>query len=134
MWSFAIWDSQKKELFLSRDIFGEKPLFYYETKKGIYFGSEIKFIQSLSQKKLEVNYKKVLDNLGNGYKSLFKNNQSYFKNVFRLDNAENMHINQNLKISIKKYWTPKLNVNNDQNLKEIIKNTKERLLRSIELG
>ena len=39
----------------------------------------------------------------------------------------------NLKISIKKYWTPKLNVNNDQNLKEIIKNTKERLLRSIEL-
>ena len=132
MWSFAIWDSQKKELFLSRDIFGEKPLFYYETK-GIYFGSEIKFIQSLSQKKLEVNYKKVLDNLGNGYKSLFKNNQSYFKNVFRLDNAENMHINQNLKISIKKYWTPKLNVNNDQNLKEIIKNTKERLLRSIEL-
>ena len=34
MWSFAIWDSQKKELFLSRDIFLEKkPLFYYETKK-----------------------------------------------------------------------------------------------------
>ena len=110
----------------------EKNHYFNRTKKGIYFGSEIKFIQSLSQK-LEVNYKKVLDNLGNGYKSLFKNNQSYFKNVFRLDNAENMHINQNLKISIKKYWTPKLNVNNDQNLKEIIKNTKERLLRSIEL-
>ena len=49
MWSFVIWDS-KKELFLSRDIFGEKPLFYYEIKKGIYFGSEIKYTKSFTKK------------------------------------------------------------------------------------
>ena len=27
MWAFAIWDQKKLELFLSRDSFGEKPLF-----------------------------------------------------------------------------------------------------------
>ena len=48
MWAFAIWDDKIKKLFLSRDRFGEKPLFYYKNQKGIYFGSEIKFIKSLS--------------------------------------------------------------------------------------
>ena len=29
MWAFAIWDNLKQELFISRDRFGEKPLFYF---------------------------------------------------------------------------------------------------------
>ena len=34
MWSFAIWDLKKKKLFLSRDPFGEKPLFYFKNRNG----------------------------------------------------------------------------------------------------
>ena len=29
MWSFAIWDGFKEKIFLSRDRFGEKPLYYF---------------------------------------------------------------------------------------------------------
>ena len=47
MWTFAIWDNKKKTLFLSRDPFGEKPLYYYLSSEGFFFGSEIKFIKSL---------------------------------------------------------------------------------------
>jgi len=36
MWSFAIWDSKNKKLFLSRDRFGEKPLFFFRNEKGFF--------------------------------------------------------------------------------------------------
>ena len=42
IFSFAIWDKRKKELFLARDKMGVKPLYYSETSKGFIFASEIK--------------------------------------------------------------------------------------------
>ena len=42
IFAFAIWDSQNKELFLARDHFGVKPLFYTFYNNTIIFGSEIK--------------------------------------------------------------------------------------------
>jgi len=42
MWAMAIWDEQKEELFLCRDRFGKKPLFYTEQKDKFIFGSEMK--------------------------------------------------------------------------------------------
>ncbi|WP_188207870.1 asparagine synthase (glutamine-hydrolyzing) [Alkalibacillus aidingensis] len=42
IFSFAIWDHEKEELFLARDRLGVKPLFYAEVKGQFIFGSEIK--------------------------------------------------------------------------------------------
>jgi len=48
MWAFAIWDTQEKALFLSRDRFGKKPLFYaYLPEAKFAFASEMKAIFSL---------------------------------------------------------------------------------------
>ena len=41
-WAFAIWDTAKKELFLSRDRVGVRPLFYTQTRDSFLFASEIK--------------------------------------------------------------------------------------------
>lgn len=42
MWAFAIWDSRERQLFLVRDRFGVKPLFYLLQPKRFAFASELK--------------------------------------------------------------------------------------------
>lgn len=41
-WAFALWDNHKKQLFLSRDRIGEKPLHYAVYDNSFVFGSEMK--------------------------------------------------------------------------------------------
>lgn len=47
MWAFAIWDEQEKSLFLSRDRFGIKPLFYLDERSRFVFASELKAFRAL---------------------------------------------------------------------------------------
>lgn len=46
MFAIAAWDTENSELYLSRDRFGVKPLYYYFNGKTLLFGSEIKAIVS----------------------------------------------------------------------------------------
>jgi len=58
MWTFAIWDREEKRLFISRDRFGVKPLYYARLAGGgIAFASEMKAITPLMD---EVKPNKVL--------------------------------------------------------------------------
>jgi asparagine synthase (glutamine-hydrolysing) len=112
MWAFAIWDQKKKKLFLSRDNFGEKPLYYTFENNAFYFGSEIKFIKSLSEIKFRLNKNKIYKYLSFGYKSINNDNNTFYKNVHLLENATNITVDLNLKFIKKKYWRPKLKINN----------------------
>ncbi|WP_280348725.1 asparagine synthase (glutamine-hydrolyzing) [Nocardia neocaledoniensis] len=47
MFAFAIWDTEKQELFLARDPFGIKPLFYASGPGGTAFASEKKSVLEL---------------------------------------------------------------------------------------
>jgi len=44
MFALAIWDTQARELFLARDPYGIKPLYYSQTHSGIIFASQVKAI------------------------------------------------------------------------------------------
>jgi asparagine synthase (glutamine-hydrolysing) len=48
MWAFALWDAAERTLWLSRDRFGEKPLFYARNGEDFFFASELKAFFSLS--------------------------------------------------------------------------------------
>ncbi|MGH7159730.1 MAG: asparagine synthase (glutamine-hydrolyzing), partial [Acetobacteraceae bacterium] len=47
MWAFGIWDSEARMLFLSRDRFGIKPLYYAEKNGSFCFASELKAFLAL---------------------------------------------------------------------------------------
>ncbi|MEK7642709.1 MAG: asparagine synthase (glutamine-hydrolyzing) [Patescibacteria group bacterium] len=47
MWALAIYDAEKKEVILSRDHFGIKPLYYIVKDNKIYFASEIKALKKI---------------------------------------------------------------------------------------
>ena len=49
MWAFAIYQHKEKKLFLSRDRFGIKPLYFYKTAHFFAFASEIKALLSLAK-------------------------------------------------------------------------------------
>ncbi|MBD3345944.1 MAG: asparagine synthase (glutamine-hydrolyzing) [Chitinivibrionales bacterium] len=42
MFSFGLWDENVQKLYLVRDRYGQKPLYYRQTEKGIIFASELK--------------------------------------------------------------------------------------------
>ncbi|MCX7166536.1 MAG: asparagine synthase (glutamine-hydrolyzing) [Rhodocyclales bacterium] len=44
MFAFAIWDAQSHELFLARDPYGIKPLYYTRTRRGFVFASQVKAV------------------------------------------------------------------------------------------
>ena len=90
MFAFAIYDKNKNEIFIARDHFGIKPLYYYQTKDTILFGSEIKSF--LVHPKFEKILNKEL--LGPYLTFSFTpTDETFFKNVYRLPSGHQMTIN-----------------------------------------
>ena len=131
MWSFAIWDNRKKKLFLSRDIFGEKPLYVHSNSNGIYFGSEIKFINSLLENHLIINQSMIARNLLYGFKSIHKKNQTYFKKVYSVNPGQNLIIDLDFNIKKETYWKPKISINKKMTYETAVENCFDKIKKSL---
>lgn len=59
MFAFALWDKFEKKIILSRDRFGEKPLYYGIIENSLIFGSDLKGIKKLIPKSLVINPESV---------------------------------------------------------------------------
>ncbi len=55
MFAFGIWDGKREELFLARDPFGIKPLYYTEQPRFLAFSSEIKSLLQVPDVSREIN-------------------------------------------------------------------------------
>ena len=78
MWAFAWYDERKGRLILSRDRFGEKPLYLWHKNNGLYFASEVKALAALVGEWPDVNENHLLRGLVNGYKALYKKKRNIF--------------------------------------------------------
>ena len=104
MFAFTIWDSMQKKLYVFRDRFGQKPLYYYKDKKEIIIASEIKYIK-LIIKNLNINYKTAHEFIVHA--NLDSNNETFFEKIYKVP-AATYFVIQNNKIIKKKYWSLKL--------------------------
>ncbi len=81
MFAIAIWNSKKKELFLARDQWGIKPLYYYQNNGTFMFASEIKALIEHPDFKKEFNGDVLSAYLC--FNSV-PTEESFFKGVFKL--------------------------------------------------
>ena len=84
MWAMAVWDPRRHELFLARDRFGVKPLFYFQNRERLAFASEIKALLRLHDCPRSPNTSRVRDSL-HGYPSIERHGETLFEGIMRLE-------------------------------------------------
>ena len=134
MWALAIYDKKKKEIVISRDRFSEKPLYYYTTKDGLYFSSDVKAIKTLSKDSFAFNNRRLLSGLICGYKSYYKKpEETFFEKIKNLPGGHFAVIDSLFNFSVKKYYSVNTKANLNLKKDEIIFNTKKLFFNAIRI-
>ncbi len=105
MFAFAIWDEKEQQLFAARDRFGEKPFYYYEDGRYLFFASEMKALWAVGAEK-SIDEKMLLNYLTLGHvQNSADKEQTFFNNIYSLPPAHFFLYKPFAnKLSIKKYW------------------------------
>lgn len=99
IFAFAIWDKRKQELFIARDQFGVKPLFYYHDGKQLIFSSEMKGILTH-----DIACDIDPDALNSFFRLLYiRGPRTILRNVYKLEPGTCLRFKQG-DIDIKRYW------------------------------
>jgi len=83
MWAFALYDERRRGLLLSRDRFGEKPLFWTHWRGGIAFASEVKQLQHFPGVRVEVDPSRAAAYLVTGRP--YDGSSSWFQGIQQLE-------------------------------------------------
>src|SRR6516164_10628144 len=101
MFALAIWDSLERRLFLARDRYGVKPLYYVHRPNGtLIFGSEIKALLPALDGRAVLNRDALPDFLANHAPS---DEATLFAGIMRLPAGHSLTW-QDGRISIRQYW------------------------------
>jgi len=139
MFAFALWDGEKKELFMARDRMGQKPLVYSVIGKDIIFSSEIKSLLLYPEIKKEIDFEGLNDYLT--YQAI-PSPKTIFKSIKKLSPAHYL-IWKNGNVRIGRYWnvdfSRKIKLKNEIEYEELLwerlkEATKLRLISDVPLG
>jgi len=100
MFAFAIWDRNRKKLFLARDRLGVKPLYYARINNDFCFGSEIKALLAHPDFKKEIDFQAMDQYFSYG---AVPHPKTIYKGIFALEPGCLLEVD---KLSVKKiqYW------------------------------
>jgi len=99
-WAFAIWDNKRRQLFLSRDRLGVRPLFHTQVNKTFLFGSEIKAIFAYPGVPREIDVH-GLDELFTYWCTIPPT--TFFRSIHELPPGHSMTVDAS-GIAIRQYW------------------------------
>lgn len=101
-WQFAVWDKQRKTLFIARDHFGNTGLYYYRNTRFIAFASSIKALLALSEVPCRPDMIKVAQVLtawlGEGWRTAYED-------LYRLPPAHTLRVD-GTSVENERYWHP----------------------------
>lgn len=102
MFAFALLDERKGKLFLVRDRFGIKPLYYYQDAENLIFASELKAILASEIPKKEIDFSAFADYFVYRY---IPSPKTIWKDIKKLPPAHYLEINTNtLEQNLHEYW------------------------------
>ena len=131
MYAFAIWDTEKKELFIARDRMGIKPLYYYQHNGMFLFSSEVRSLLASDLVPRKLNEAALSDYLR--YQTVLAP-QTMVKNVMMLMPGHHITITAK-ETTITKYWDIKdfaANDNFDLPYKEVCKKVNSLFEKAVE--
>ncbi|RJO64017.1 MAG: asparagine synthase (glutamine-hydrolyzing) [Candidatus Omnitrophota bacterium] len=100
MYAFALYDKRKKRLFMARDPFGIKPLYYKRTGEGLLFASEIKALLQYPGERPCMDKEALMDYLTFQY---VLGEKTFFKNIKKILPGHMVVIN-NSEFSMSRFW------------------------------
>lgn len=103
MFTFAIWDRSKRQLFIARDHFGIKPLYYHITGSRFVYGSEIKSILASGDIKRSIRPESLLTYLTFQY---VPEPDTMFEGISKLPPATTITVKPDGTFRLRKYWDP----------------------------
>lgn len=101
MFAVAAWNTKEQALYLSRDRFGVKPLYYWHNGKTVVFASEVKAIIAHPDFKTELDLGSLNEYFT--FQNLFSF-RTLFKNVFMLPPANTVRIDSSTKFIPHQSW------------------------------
>ncbi len=135
MWAFALFDAREQTLWLSRDRFGEKPLYTMHANGSLYFGSEIKFLAALAGETPAVNDRQVVRYLFNGYRALWADDPpaTFFRGVHEFPAGSTALVKAPSSLEAAPYWrlAP---TRRPMSRAEAVDGARERLVKATELA
>ncbi len=138
MFAFAIWDPDRNALFVARDRFGIKPLYYAHTKMGFAFASEMKALAPLLTTR-EVDQRALSDyftfQFCLGAKTLLKD-------IRHVPSAHAGYVTRDGALKLRRYWEVQYNIDFDHTEKWFVSRLRElmddsvgaHLLADVEVG
>ena len=133
MFAFAIWDRAEKKVFIARDFFGIKPLYFCQWKDGLAFSSEIKALLKLPDIGRKADPGRLYDYLRFGLTD--HGGDTLFQSVKQLPPgcAMTVDFHQPADFEIARYFNTKVDAQLDISFQEAAAEIRELFLHSVDI-